>query len=155
MAIEVFIRIQLSAARRGYSNSFPSRNGNFENLQLNFQGVSACGWLPTTCDSKELQPRIAASSGRLRLRKTLRCVTRHEEKRSGTIGYAALRLRRVRLDSKAAILIKLLASTAAPTHNSNCSRPSARQRFMPRPRKILDHGLELAAMMTGDAAAED
>ena len=32
--------------------------------------------------------------------------------------YAALRLRRVRSDSKVAILIKLLASTAAPTHNS-------------------------------------
>src|SRR5437773_7026164 len=56
-----------------------------------------------------------------------------KKKEAERLGYAALRLRRVRLDSKAAILIKLLASTAAPTHNSKRSRPSARQRFMPRP----------------------
>src|SRR5207244_8134917 len=48
--------------------------------------------------------------------------------------YAALRLRDDRFVSKAAILIRLLASTAAPTHNSKRWRPSAGQRFMPRPR---------------------
>src|SRR5438552_10729041 len=48
--------------------------------------------------------------------------------------YAALRLRDDRFVSKAAILIRLLASTAAPTPNSKRWRPSARQRFMPRPR---------------------
>ena len=52
--------------------------------------------------------------------------------------YAALRLRRVRSDSKVAILIKLLASTAAPTHNSKRLRPSSRQRFMPRPRNSTE-----------------
>src|SRR2546425_1364511 len=48
--------------------------------------------------------------------------------------YAALRLRDDRFVSKAAILIRLLASTAAPTPNSKRWRPSAGQRFMPRPR---------------------
>src|SRR5207237_1915914 len=55
--------------------------------------------------------------------------------------YAALRLRRWRDDrfvSKAAILIRLLASTAAPPHNAKRSRPSARQRFMPRPRNSTE-----------------
>src|SRR6266576_1454020 len=61
-----------------------------------------------------------------------------KKKEAERLGYAALRLRRVRLDSKAAILIKLLASTAAPTHNSKRSRPSARQRFMPRPRNSTE-----------------
>jgi hypothetical protein len=35
--------------------------------------------------------------------------------------------------SSAAILMRLLASTAAPTQSSKRSRPSARQRFMPYP----------------------
>src|SRR5260221_398084 len=48
--------------------------------------------------------------------------------------YAALRLRDDRFDSIAAILIRLLASTAAPTNSPKRRRPSARQRFMPRPR---------------------
>src|SRR5437879_5649352 len=61
-----------------------------------------------------------------------------KKKEAERLGYAALRLRRVRLDSKAAILIKLLASTAAPTSNSKRSRPSARQRFMPRPRNSTE-----------------
>src|SRR5216117_2400267 len=61
-----------------------------------------------------------------------------KKKEAERLGYAALRLRRVRLDSKAAILIKLLASTAAHTHNSKRSRPSARQRFMPRPRNSTE-----------------
>src|SRR5258708_29299802 len=40
--------------------------------------------------------------------------------------YAALRLRDDRFDSIAAILIRLLASTAAPTNTSKRWRPSAR-----------------------------
>ena len=52
--------------------------------------------------------------------------------------YAALRLRGDRFDSIAAILIKLLASTAAPTNTSKRWRPSARQRFMPRPRNSTE-----------------
>src|SRR6202022_4474343 len=46
----------------------------------------------------------------------------------------ALRLRDARLVSNAATFMRLLASTAAATHNSKRSWPSARQRFMPRPR---------------------
>src|SRR5207302_4002918 len=61
-----------------------------------------------------------------------------KKKEAERLGYAALRLRRVRLDSKAAILIKLLASTAAPTNTSKRWRPSARQRFMPRPRNSTE-----------------
>src|SRR5258708_14801110 len=50
-------------------------------------------------------------------------------------GYqAAFRLRNDRAANRAAIFMRLLASTAAATHSSNRSRPSARQRFMPRPR---------------------
>src|SRR6202158_799718 len=52
--------------------------------------------------------------------------------------YAALRLRDDRFDSIAAILIRLLASTAAPTNTSKRGRPSARQRFMPRPRNSTE-----------------
>ena len=54
------------------------------------------------------------------------------------VGQAALRLRGDRVVSSAAILMRLLASTAAPTHNSKRSRPSARQRFMPRPRNSTE-----------------
>jgi len=61
-----------------------------------------------------------------------------KKKEAERLDYAALRLRRVRSDSKAAILIKLLASTAAPTHNSKRLRPSSRQRFMPRPRNSTE-----------------
>src|SRR6516225_11834431 len=39
-----------------------------------------------------------------------------------------------RLFSKDAIISKLLTNTAAPTNSSKRSRPSARQRFIPRPR---------------------
>jgi hypothetical protein len=46
----------------------------------------------------------------------------------------AFRLRDARLVSNAAMFMRLLASTAAATHNSKRSWPSARQRFMPRPR---------------------
>src|SRR6478736_9270355 len=53
-------------------------------------------------------------------------------------GQAAFRLRDDRVISSAAILSRLLASTAAPTHNSKRSRPSARQRFMPRPRNSTE-----------------
>src|SRR5258708_1431714 len=54
----------------------------------------------------------------------------------GPEGYrqAAFRLRNDRSVNSAAIFMRLLASTAAATHSSNRSRPSARQRFMPRPR---------------------
>src|SRR5437879_4094747 len=52
--------------------------------------------------------------------------------------YAALRLCDDRFVSKAAILIRLLAITAAPTHNSKRLRPSARQHFMPRPRNSTE-----------------
>src|SRR6516164_7275467 len=54
------------------------------------------------------------------------------------IGQAALRLRGDRVVRSVAILIRLLASTAAPTHNAKRSRPSARQRFMPRPRNSTE-----------------
>ena len=47
---------------------------------------------------------------------------------------AAFRLRDDRCVNRAAIFMRLLASTAAATHISNRTRPSARQRFMPRPR---------------------
>jgi hypothetical protein len=43
-------------------------------------------------------------------------------------------LRRVRAFFSAAIIMRLLASTAVPTHSSNRSRPFARHRFIPRPR---------------------
>src|SRR3979490_3384615 len=43
-------------------------------------------------------------------------------------------LRNDRSVNRAAIFMRLLASTAAATHSSKRSRPSARQRFMPRPR---------------------
>ena len=46
----------------------------------------------------------------------------------------AFRLRDERLVSNAAMFMRLLARTAAATHNSKRSAPSARQRFMPRPR---------------------
>src|ERR1700731_2234049 len=39
-----------------------------------------------------------------------------------------------RLVSRAATIMRLLASTAAPTNSAKRSAPSARQRFMPRPR---------------------
>jgi hypothetical protein len=47
---------------------------------------------------------------------------------------AALRMRDVRCASIAAILMRLLTSTAAPTNTSKRSGPWARHRFMPRPR---------------------
>jgi hypothetical protein len=50
------------------------------------------------------------------------------------VGQANFRRRDDGFVSIAAILMRLLASTAAPTHNSKRSGPSARQRFMPRPR---------------------
>src|SRR5215471_7147778 len=40
--------------------------------------------------------------------------------------------------SKAAIRIRLLVSTAAPTNSSKRGRPWARQRFMPLPRKSTE-----------------
>ena len=43
-------------------------------------------------------------------------------------------LRRVRAFFNVAIIMRLLASTAVPTHSSNRSRPFARHRFIPRPR---------------------
>jgi hypothetical protein len=43
-------------------------------------------------------------------------------------------LRRVRASVSDAITMRLLASTAVPTHSSNRSRPFARHRFIPRPR---------------------
>ena len=47
---------------------------------------------------------------------------------------------RARLPSRtiSAIRSRLLASTAAPTNTSKRSRPWARQRFMPRPRKSTE-----------------
>src|SRR6266567_5989340 len=54
------------------------------------------------------------------------------------MGQAALRLLDDRLISRDAIVIRLLASTAAPTHSSKRSWPSARQRFMPRPRNSTE-----------------
>jgi hypothetical protein len=71
-----------------------------------------------------------------------------KKKEAERLDYAALGLRRVRSDSKAAILIKLLASTAAPTHNSKRLRPSSRQRFMPRPR----NSTEMVPSMPGSKA---
>ncbi len=52
-------------------------------------------------------------------------------KNEGPEGYrqAAFRLRNDRSVNSAAIFMRLLASTAAATHSSNRSRPSARQRF--------------------------
>ena len=47
-------------------------------------------------------------------------------------------LRGVRLFINAAIVMRLLASTAVPTHNSNHSRPLARKHFTPRPRNSTE-----------------
>src|SRR6476646_3029518 len=47
---------------------------------------------------------------------------------------AAFRLRDDRSANRAAIFMRLLASTAAATHSSKRSRPSARQRFLLRQR---------------------
>jgi len=57
-----------------------------------------------------------------------KCVglTGEREKRKGTVT-RLLRLGDDRFDSIAAILIRLFASTAAPTHNSKTLAPSARQ----------------------------
>ena len=54
------------------------------------------------------------------------------------VGLATFRLRDDCLASRAAILMRLLASTAAPTNNSKRLVPSARQRFMPRPRNSTE-----------------
>jgi hypothetical protein len=51
--------------------SFRRETENFETLQLNFQELSGVRLASDDCAGKELQPWIAASSGRLRLRKTL------------------------------------------------------------------------------------
>src|SRR6202140_238045 len=58
----------------------------------------------------------------------------------GVEGYcqAAFRLRNDRSVNRAAIFKRLLASTAAATHNAKRSLPSARQRFMPRPRNSTE-----------------
>ena len=47
-------------------------------------------------------------------------------------------LRRVRAFFSAAIIMRLLPSTAVPTHSSNRSRPFARHRFIPRPRNSTE-----------------
>src|SRR5258708_36118702 len=65
--------------------------------------------------------------------------------------YAALRLRDDRFDSIAAILIRLLATTAAPTNSSKRWRPSARQRFMPRPRNSTEMRPSIHARKRGPA----
>ena len=51
---------------------------------------------------------------------------------------AAFRLRDDRSANRAAIFIRLLASTASPTKSSKRSRPCSRQRFIPRPRKSTE-----------------
>src|ERR1700738_1323858 len=58
----------------------------------------------------------------------------------GVEGYcqAAFCLRNDWLVNRAAIFKRLLASTAAATHNAKRSLPSARQRFMPRPRNSTE-----------------
>src|ERR1700681_4147838 len=61
-------------------------------------------------------------------------VSSRQERRTEGDRQAAFRLRNERSVKSAAIFMRLLASTAAATHSSNRSRPSARQRFMPRPR---------------------
>src|SRR5467141_2448502 len=58
----------------------------------------------------------------------------HKEGRTEGYRQAALRLHNDRSANNDAIFMRLLASTAAATHSSKRSRPSARQRFMPRPR---------------------
>ena len=80
---------------------------------------------------RPLRSWISGSNGRVRVRKTRRPNEREKAERSC---YAALRLRDDRFDSIAAILIRLLASTAAPINTLKRWRPSARQRIMPRPR---------------------
>jgi hypothetical protein len=51
---------------------------------------------------------------------------------------AGLRLRRVRLFLNSVIFMRLLARAAAPIQSSKRSRPSARQRFIPRLRNSLE-----------------
>src|SRR5215471_2502738 len=52
------------------------------------------------------------------------------------------------------MIMRLLANTAAPTNNSKCNFPSARQRFIPRPRnstemRPLNASTEFLALLEG------
>jgi hypothetical protein len=62
------------------------------------------------------------------------CSTCSLQRRSALVYRVAFRRRDDRLVSSVAMIMRLLASTAAPTNNVKRSTPSARQRFMPRPR---------------------
>src|SRR5262250_3208759 len=93
----------------------------------------AAGWLVSAIGGELHYLRVHVSRGR----GGIDCgATRDAE------GYPDA-LRRRRFVSSVAITKRLLASTAAPTHNSKRSFPSARQRFMPRPR----HSTEMRPSM--------
>src|SRR5713226_6677821 len=65
-------------------------------------------------------------------------VSSRDKRRPARYRQAAFRLYNERSVNRAAIFMRLLASTAAATHSSKRSRPSARQRFMPRPRNSTE-----------------
>ena len=70
--------------------------------------------------------------------KTLRPGVSREEVRNGALGYAARRKRFCFWFSRWAMVMRLLVRTAAPTKTSKRSRPSARHRFIPRPRNSTE-----------------
>jgi hypothetical protein len=96
-----------------------------------------CQWMPGSASSgRVVFGLVLGLPGGLTVADPL---SRDRSGRGGLrIGQAACRRRDDCFSSIVAILMRLLASTAAPTHNSKRSRPSARQRFMPRPRNSTE-----------------
>jgi len=96
-----------------------------------------CQWMPGSASSgRGVFGLVLGLPGGLTVADPL---SRDRSGRGGLrIGQAACRRRDDCFSSIVAILMRLLASTAAPTHNSKRSRPSARQRFMPRPRNSTE-----------------
>ena len=91
-------------------------------LQLSVQAKGGCGEFPVAGDRRFPKPRMTCVPTFLRRPLPF----------SSSSNFR--RLRRFGLFINAAIVMRLLASTAAPTHSSNPSRPFARHRFIPRPR---------------------
>src|SRR6516225_3485615 len=100
---------------------------------LQFKHLAGLWLVATACDSLRLLPDSGTTWKSVAKKNTSFTGQREAERYC----YAAFRLRD-RFVRKAAILSKLLASTAAPTHNSKRLRPSSRQRFMPRPRNSTE-----------------
>ena len=111
----------------GLSRSNP---GYLDELGTNWQEAPALTGLAqaTFAPRSELE--------RLKARRAVAALT--AGRRRPITRQAAFRLRDDCFVSRAAILMRLLASTAAATHNSQRSCPSARHRFMPRPRNSTE-----------------